>query len=265
MSVARTGRNGESGTGTVGKALSVLDIVAESDEPLRFTEILARSDQPRGTLHRQLSHLLEEGLLVVHRDQTYALGLRLLRWANRAWSTNQFRAIAEPHLRRLHEETGETVHLGVLNGREVVYLDKVEGRQTVRMHSQIGNASPTYCTGVGKAALSMLPDADIRERLAGVEFRRFTDNTLRDVEALIAEIAAIRKSGNAYDREEHEVGIRCVAAPIGSQDRSFVGGVSVTAPAYRADADDLAAWAGNVRSAAAAIVEDIRLRMGPRA
>ena len=136
-------------TGTVGKAMAVLEIVARAEEPPRFTDILARSDQPRGTLHRQLSNLVEEGLLSLNRDHTYSLGLRLLMFASRAWAGNQFRAIAEPHLRRLNEATGETVHLGVLRGTEVIYLDKVEGRQAVRMYSQIGNASPAFCTGVG--------------------------------------------------------------------------------------------------------------------
>src|SRR5215203_4041146 len=86
-------------TGTLGKAMSVLEIVASSQEPPRFTDILARCDQPRGTLHRQLSNLVEEGLLSLDRDHTYSLGLRLLMFASKAWAGNQFRAIAEPHLR----------------------------------------------------------------------------------------------------------------------------------------------------------------------
>lgn len=251
-------------TGTVGKAMSVLDIVAAAEEPLRFTEILQRSGQPRGTLHRQLSHLIEEGLLSVNRDQTYSLGLRLLRLAARAWSGNQFRTIAEPHLRRLHEMTGETVHLGVLSGNEVIYLDKVEGRQAVRMHSQIGNASPVYCTGVGKAALSVLPDDRLQSILGRIRFRKFTEHTIQGTAALREEIETIRKTGNAYDREEHEAGIRCVAAPVCSEDRSLVAGISVTGPAYRVSQADLENWAELVRATAAAIMEDMRVRLSPR-
>ena len=252
-------------TGTLGKAMSVLEIVASSQEPPRFTDILARCDQPRGTLHRQLSNLVEEGLLSLDRDHTYSLGLRLLMFASKAWAGNQFRAIAEPHLRRLHEATGETVHLGVLRGTEVIYLDKVEGRQSVRMYSQIGNASPAYCTGVGKAALSALPDDKLRELACGIVFRRFTSTTIMSAEALIAEAHAIRECGNAYDREEHEPGIRCVAAPIHSADRSFVAAVSVTGPAYRVSNEAIDKWAVTVRETAAAIMEDMRVRMSPRA
>lgn len=253
-----------SGTGTLGKAMAVLEIVAAADEPMRFTDILRLSDQPRGTLHRQLSNLVEEGLLSLNRDHSYALGIRLLKFASKAWAGNEFRTIAEPHLRRLHEQTGETVHLGVLRGLDVIYLDKVESRQAVRMYSQIGNASPVYCTGVGKAALSCLPEAELSRLLPRMTFHRFTDHTLTGVAELSAELADIRRTGTAFDREEHELGIRCVAAPIHSADRSFVAGVSVTGPAYRVSIDALEGWAGLVRATAHAIMDDMASRLGPR-
>ena len=251
-------------TGTLGKAIAVLDIVASAEEPMRFTDILAVSSQPRGTLHRQLSNLVEEGLLSLGRDHSYSVGIRLLKFAAKAWAGNQFRAIAEPHLRALHDLTGETVHLGVLRGSEVIYLDKVESRQAVRMYSQIGNASPVYCTGVGKAAMSALLKADLRELVATIKFKRFTDSTLITQDALLSEIDEIRESGTAYDREEHEPGIRCVAAPIYSTDRSFVGGVSVTGPAYRISAEALESWASLVRNTAGSIMDDMGARLGPR-
>lgn len=253
------------GTGTLGKAIDVLEAVATSPEPLRFTDLLKIVDQPRGTLHRQISNLIEEGLLSVRRDNSYELGLTLLKLASRAWSGNQFRAIAEPHLKRLHELTGETVHLGVLRGVEVIYLDKVESRQAVRMYSQIGNASPVYCTGVGKAALSALPDTELDRRLAAIVIKRHTETTLPDLAALRAEIADIRASGLAFDRQEHETGIHCVAAPIHSRDRDFVAGVSATAPAYRVTMEQLTAWGPLVRETAAAIMDDMAARLGPKA
>jgi DNA-binding IclR family transcriptional regulator len=252
------------GTGTLGKAMDVLDAVAAAPSPLRFTDLLQCVDQPRGTLHRQISNLVEEGLLSVRKDHSYELGIRLLRLASQAWSGNQFRMIAEPHLRRLHDATGETVHLGVLSGSEVVYLDKVEGRQAVRMHSQIGNASPVYCTGVGKAALSALPEEELERRLSVLRFRTYTPTTLAGVEALRREIGEIRRTGIAYDREEHEPGIHCVAAPVHSRNRDFVAGVSVTAPVYRIPMGRLREWEPLVRECAEAIMEDMASRLGPR-
>ena len=252
-------------SGTLGKAMAVLDIIASSREPMRFTDILRKLEQPRGTLHRQLSNLVAEGLIGLNPDHSYSLGLRTLKFASQAWSSNSFRTVSEPHIKWLHEQTGETVHLGVLHDLDVIYLDKVEGNQTVRMHSQIGNASPPYCTGVGKAALSALP----RERTAGLvgrlEFRRHTENTLADADALLKEIAGIRKAGYAFDREEHEIGIRCVAAPVHSPDGGFVGGVSVTGPAFRLTYENLSNWSSLVCKAARSIMEDMEWRLGPRA
>ncbi|MBB3608472.1 IclR family transcriptional regulator [Rhizobium sp. BK602] len=261
-SVGDVGRVRE--TGTLGKLMALLDLVALADRPMRFTDILSLSDQPRGTLHRQLSHLLEEGLLEVDRDGRYLPGIRLLSLASRSWARNEFRAVAEPHLRLLQEKTGETVHLGVLRGTEVIYLDKVEGRQSVRMYSQIGNASPAYCTGVGKAALSVLDDPDVEARLAGVAFHPYTDHTHRDVAGLLTDIAAIRRRGYAFDREEHESGICCVAAPIRSEDGNMLAGVSVTGPAFRVTSEKLQEWAPLVRAAAAAIMQDMHNRLGPK-
>jgi DNA-binding IclR family transcriptional regulator len=250
-------------TGTLGKLMQLLDIVTHADAPMRFTDILAAADQPRGTLHRQLSHLTEEGLLEMDVDGRYAPGLRLLDLASRSWARNEFRLIAEPHLAALQQLTGETVHLGVLRGASVIYLDKVEGRQPVRMYSQIGNASPVYCTGVGKAALSVLPLDSLTALVASLPFQRFTANTLT-AETLLAELDEIRASGNAFDREEHEVGIRCVAAAIHSEDLSFVGGISITGPAYRLTFDKLNEWADAIRQAAKDVMSGMRIGLGPR-
>lgn len=256
---------GDSGTGTLGKAMEVLETVALSSTPLRFTDVLHLVDQPRGTLHRQISNLIEEGLLSTRPDNSYELGLKLLKFASRAWSSNQFRTIAEPHLKRLHETTGETVHLGVLNGVDVIYLDKVESRQAVRMYSQIGNSAPAFCTGVGKAAMAALPDTELHSRIASIAFKRYTDTTLVSTATLSAEIQDIRHSGNAFDREEHEKDIHCVAASIHSDDRNFVAGISVTAPIYRVNMDQLIEWGPLVRESAAAIMDDMANRLGPKA
>ncbi|MBX5008401.1 IclR family transcriptional regulator [Rhizobium lentis] len=251
-------------TGTLGKLMVLLDLVTHADTPLRFTDILALAGQPRGTLHRQLSHLVEEGLLELDGDGRYAPGLRLLDFAARSWARNEFRLIAEPHLADLQRTTGETVHLGVLRGHSIIYLDKVEGRQPVRMYSQIGNASPCYCTGVGKAALSLLSAESLAALLAGLSFTRFTAATHVSVETLLAEIGEIAEQGYAFDREEHEAGIRCVAAPLWSEDRTFIGGISITGPAYRLSMELLHQWAVPVQLTAGKIMEGMRISLGPR-
>ena len=257
-------RDGEGATGTLGKAIAILETVALAERPMRFTDVLSVSGQPRGTLHRQLSHLVQEGLLELRADHAYVPGLRLLKLASASWARNEFRAVAAPFLEALHGETGETVHLGVLRGREIIYLDKVESRQAVRMNSQIGNASPVYCTGVGKAALSVLDPSALEAIVADMDFRRFTPQTLADRPSLFAELESIRETGIAFDREEHEPGIRCVAAPVFDARRSLVAGVSVTGPAYRVGLEQLDGWGPLVRDTARAIMAELAARLGPQ-
>ena len=252
------------GTGTLGKAMEVLEIIASSSTPMRFTDVLNSVDQPRGTLHRQISNLIEEGLVVVNRDNSYSPGIRLLKLAALAWSKNDLCTIAEPHIRQLHNETEETVHLGQLHGTEVVYLDKIESRKTVRMHSQVGNASPLYCTGIGKAMLAKLPEADARSLSHQMKYIQHTPSTLASADKLLEELARIRSSGLSHDREEHEPGIYCVAAAFGGEEFGFIGGISVTAPAYRIDKKKLKKWEFEVSAAALAIENDLRARLGPR-
>jgi DNA-binding IclR family transcriptional regulator len=132
------------------------------------------------------------------------------------------------------------------------------------MYSQVGNASPAYCTGVGKAALSALPEQQLDQTLRNMRFQRFTDHTITTVSALRSELDAIRDSGVARDREEHEPGIRCIAAPIHSIDRSFVGGISVTGPAFRVPEDMLTRWEPLVSAAAKSINGELGARLGPR-
>ncbi|MEL6946933.1 MAG: IclR family transcriptional regulator, partial [Pseudomonadota bacterium] len=251
-------------TGTLGKALEVLDVIASADRPMRFTDILNRLDQPRGTLHRQISNLAAEGLVTADENHAYVPGLRLLKLAARAWSRNSLRSVAAPHLLRLHEATGETVHLGVLNGLEVVYLDKVESRQTVRMHSQVGNASPLFCTGVGKAMLARLSLHDRADRAERMHYTRHTPSTLVSAEALLAEVDHIARTGLAYDREEHEPGIVCVAASIQHPEGEGVAGLSVTGPAYRMGPEQIARFGELVRETAKNIEIETDARLGPR-
>ncbi|MCZ7446053.1 IclR family transcriptional regulator [Agrobacterium rhizogenes] len=253
----------ENTTGTLGKVVSLLELIAFAEKPMRFTDVVEACGQPRGTVHRQLAHLVAEGLVDHTADQTYAVGLRLLQLAAKAWSGNDLRSVAAPHLSALQEATQESVHLAVLNGGQVTYLDKMEGRHTLRMHSQVGKTSPAYCTGVGKAALSLLPADELAELAAGMEFHRFTEATLITPEALMADIAAISDNGYGFDLQEHEIGIHCVAAPVRAPGRNFLAAISVTGPAYRVDAEQLRNWGPLVRETADKISAELACRLSP--
>ncbi len=256
-------RKAENVTGTLGKAVSLLELIAFAEKPMRFTDVVEACGQPRGTVHRQLAHLVAEGLVDHASDQTYAVGLRLLQFAAKAWSGNDLRSVAAPHLAALQEATQESVHLAVLNGKEITYLDKMEGRHTLRMHSQVGKTSPVYCTGVGKAALTLLPAGVLAELAAKLDFHRFTENTIVTPEALMDDVTAIRGRGYGFDLQEHEIGIHCVAAPVRASGRNFHAAISVTGPAYRVDVEQLRQWGRLVRETADKISAELACRLSP--
>ena len=228
----------EGGDGTVGKALDVLDAVASFGRPVRFGEVLESSPYPKATLYRLIQVLTKQHMLSYDPDrQTYAPGLRLVRLAHSAWQSASLAPVARPYLDRLSAEVGETVHLAQLDGGQVLYVDKINATQPLQMYSQAGKVGPVYCTGVGKAMIAFLSDADSAPILAQQSYHPFTAETLDSPEALRSELDAIRTRGHAYDREEHEPGIICIAVPIITRAGRVLGAVSVTSSTERTSLD----------------------------
>ncbi|WP_417809144.1 IclR family transcriptional regulator [Thioclava sp.] len=216
--------------GTVGRTLTVLDLVAEFGRPVRFAELLPVSGLPKATLYRFLQTLTNQGMLAYDDErQSYAPGLRLVRLAHAAWAQSSLAPIAAPYLDALSAKTGQTLHLAQLDQGMVLYVDKRNAARPVEMFSQSGKVGPAYCTGVGKAMLAYLAPKPLEAAIAHQSFHRFTKTTLANEADLRAELAAIRTRGYAWDDEEHEPGIRCVAAPILSQSGRVLGALSITA------------------------------------
>jgi DNA-binding IclR family transcriptional regulator len=243
--------------GTVGKALDVLDMVASHGRPVRFSDLLAEADYPKATLYRLLQTLTHQGMLALDPDTgTYALGVRLVRLAHAAWSQSSLAPIARPYLDELASETGETIHLAQMDLGQVLYVDKRNAARPVEMFSSAGKVGPAYCTGVGKAMLAFLGDEALEDALDRQSFHRFTPHTLDTPARLRDELHAIRLRGYAFDREEHEPGIICVAAPILSRSGRVIGALSVTSTTARATLQALEAQADRLRETAAKVAAE---------
>jgi DNA-binding IclR family transcriptional regulator len=246
------------GTGALDKGLSLLARICDAASPPRFVDLLRDTGMPKATLHRMLGALLAHRLIALDpHDQTYVVGLRALEMAQRSWEGMDLRRAAAEEIQWLGEKTGDTVHLAVLDETEVVYVDKVESRQPIRMFSAVGKRGPLYCTGVGKAMAAFLDEAErsrIAERLA---IRKFTPNTVASRAAFLRHLEEIRARGYALDLEEHELGIRCAAAPIFNHRGEVVGGVSVTAPSFRLPPERLEKIAPFVVQAARRITRNL--------
>lgn len=243
--------------GTVGKALSVLDQVAGFGRPVRFSELLESSDYPKATLYRLLQTLLQQGMVSLDPDrQTYALGVRLVRLAHQAWRQSSLAPVAQPYVDELARRAGETVHVAQLDHGQVLYVDKRNASVPVEMFSQAGRVGPVFCTGVGKAMLAFLPEAEQDSIIAQQSFHRFTEHTYTTAAALRVELGEIRKRGFAYDREEHEPGIICVAVPILTQNGRVLGGLSLTSTTERHSLESLEAHLPDIKTTVSRIAED---------
>jgi len=251
--------------GTVGKAMDVLEAVAEFGRPVRFSELLAQDRFPKATLYRLLQTLTNQGMLRHDPDRnTYAMGIRLIRLAHAAWTEASIAPVARPALDRLSGRLGQTVHLAQLDAGQVLYVDKRNARTPISMFSDAGKVGPAYCTGVGKAMLAHLPEAELERALLAQSFQRHTPATITDPQALREQLAEVRRDGVAFDREEHEPQIICVAVPILNTAGEPMGGLSVTSSTLRHALADLAGFAPELQATAREIAAQLQPWAFPR-
>ncbi len=251
--------NANAGDGTVAKALDVLDSIAAHGRPVRFSDLLETSPFPKATLYRLVQTLTRQGMLSYDPErQVYAPGMRLVRLAHAAWEQSSLAPIARPHIDALADEVGETVHLAQLDNAQVLYVDKRNAMTPLEMYSSAGRVGPAYCTGVGKAMMAFLPEAELENVIEQQSFHKFTETTIVTADQLRAELRDIRDNGYGFDREEHEPGIICVALPILSHADRALGALSVTSSTERHTLASLERLVPRLKQAAKAIAGDAR-------
>ena len=240
------------GTAAIGKAMAVLDLVAASEVAPTFSELARRSGLPRGTLHRLLAAWIDKRMVApADEDGSYRPGPHLLELARLTWERMDVRAAAASPIAALHARTQETIHLAILSDAAIVHIDKVESTHPLRLHSAIGKRGPVHCTAVGKVMAAHLDPAEQRTLVDRLELTRHTPATLVSKRDLLAALAQVRKAGLAFDHEEHQAGIHCVAAPVFDFRGRCVGGISITAPRMRVDVPTLRRYGQWLRDCAA--------------
>ncbi|WP_075618831.1 IclR family transcriptional regulator [Paenisporosarcina indica] len=219
---------------SVDRALQILEFLRKNPRGLGVTEISISLQVAKSTAHRLLMSLEEHGYVQKFgRESTYRLGLKFIEMNYTVTKNLNVLEIARPFIESLSKETGEIVHLVTLEGQEIIYIDKVENSSTIRIYSQIGRRGPLYCTAVGKSILAFLDEREAKKLVDKIEFARLTDYTLVNREALATELATIKKDKYSYDNQEHEMGIRCVGAPIFDHNGRPQYALSVTGPLDR--------------------------------
>jgi DNA-binding IclR family transcriptional regulator len=241
----------------LGRAVLLLDAFHADDHRVGLATLVQRTGLPKSTVHRMLGELVALRLVEKGTDG-YHLGGRLFELGMRASVERQLMEVAIPFMEDLYERTHEIVHLGVRDGTEVVYVAKLGGHRQASSPSRIGGRMPLYCTAVGKVLLAYADPGLLEQVVAGGLARR-TPRTIVAPGLLRRQAEAIREQGVGFEREESQVGICCVSAPVLDADDRAVAAVSVTGPVTRFKPESAAAA---VRAAGAGIAATWARRPG---
>ncbi len=240
------------------KAFKIVELFDEKGKELSVTEIHDLLGFNKASIFRILKNLQDADYLEKDPDTLrYKLGLRLYSLGLLAEPHSTIRRITRPFLAKLNEQCGETVHLAVLNHGEVLYLDKIEGKKTIRVITRIGTKLPAHCSGLGKVLLASLSEETLEKIIRETGLQRFTDNTITDLTALKTELTRIREQRYAVDNEEIEEGLKCAAAPVRDSQGKVVAAISISVPKERFD-KDISTFISMVKKTAEQISEGMR-------
>ncbi len=222
------------GTKSLDRGLSVLlEVAGRGERGMTLSECASVLGYSKATTHRILQTLTRREFLRFDEDRgTFTLGVTNLRLGIEFLERLDLRREVLPTLRELADTSGETAHLGRISGTDVVYIEKVESSQAVRMYSRVGDTMPAYSTGIGKAILAFLDDDELESHLPDVLARRAA-NTITDRDDLRAELRRTRQRGFSIDDVENEDGIRCTGAPVFDHVGRIQAAISVAGPASR--------------------------------
>jgi IclR family pca regulon transcriptional regulator len=231
------------------RGLAILSAFRSDRAVLGVSELSRELGLSRSTAHRYIATLFELGYL----DQDpvtrkYRLGPRVLDLGFSAINSMDLREVAAPHLQALSDETGRTANLAVLDGIDIVYIERCRtsqvGQRDIDLNLHIGSRLPAYCTSLGKVLLAGLPPDEQRAALEHVDFDQRGPNTLTERDELLHELERVARAGLAVNNEELAYGLRAIAAPIHSQSGDVVAAINLAVHRTAVSLDELVAHLG---------------------
>ncbi|MGH3357313.1 MAG: IclR family transcriptional regulator [Nocardioidaceae bacterium] len=246
--VRRTG-----GVQSIARAFSLLELVAANGGVMGLSQLAQTSELPLPTIHRLVRTLVDLGYLRQEPSRQYALGPRLLIFAES--TSTMLNSVAIPHLHRLVDELGESANLAMLDGDQIVYVAQVPGRHSMRMFTEVGARVLPHCTAVGKALLADWDLADVRALLSRTGMPRHTENTIVDADEFVVALERTREHGYSTDDGEQEVGVHCVGVAVPGAGVPLA--ISVSGPATRMTDELVGRAVPILQDGAAALAKDV--------
>lgn len=232
------------------RMMSLLDALAQVPDTASLKQLATATELHPSTAHRILAAMCHARFVERQDAGNYRLGIRLLELGNIVKSRINVREIALPFMQELHEKIGEAINLGARHDDEIVYLERTSsGRSLVRVVYLVGGRAPLHLTSLGKLFLAADGTQKVRDYARRTGLPGKTPHSLTTLEALEKELDKVRRHGIAYDDEEAELGLKCVAAPIHDDEGQVVAALSVSAPADRHNPE----WARQVQETANAV------------
>jgi DNA-binding IclR family transcriptional regulator len=243
---------------TLLKGLQVLEFVINAGEPVRSTDVAAKLELVQSNAHRVLKSLEAAGYLRQDlRSKMFYPSLKLWELGSSVVGGMDVRQRAADHLQELSRRTQETVHLSVLDGRDVVYVEKIDSPQHISVYTRIGGRAPVHCSATGKAILAYLPETQVKSILT--DLPRFTPSTRTEQADLMAELEQARARGYAQTRSEWRQGVCAVAAAIRDDRGLPIASIGLAGPETRMGGSKRMAELGALVSNTASRLSEYRL------
>lgn len=216
------------------KGLALLDIVAGATDSISLTEAWDQFGGDKATVFRLLSTLQRRGYVTQDPDtKKYSLGSKGLELSGVFYRGLHLPRLARPYLSELARATGETCHLGYLGRGVVVFIDRIASEQPLTVSSNVGGQEPLHCTALGKALLAHQSAEYVEHFLRTQPLTQYTPQTIVDKMRLVQEFENVRRDGVAFDDEEYQVGVRCIAAPVFNALGAVLGSIGISGPSSR--------------------------------
>ena len=219
---------------TIEKASEVLALFDREHPEWGVREVAEALGLAKSSAHDLLTSLEQVGLLGKNDDGRYRLGWRLVTLSETLLATTELRREARPIMEELADQYRETLHLAVLDDTMVVYVDKLEGKQAVRVElTSLGTRLYAHCSALGKVLLAYQSEENVRRIIKVEGLPRFTANTITDANELEQTLVKVRRQGYATDQEEILPDLCCIGAPIYNHTGQVIAAISMSIPAYR--------------------------------